>query len=79
MLTAPIVARDLLIASRQPRTYRRRSSLAILMLVILAILKAPSYLQGRSELSVQELAIIVSVASFVFVFVFFITSRIYAG
>ena len=41
MPASPIVARELLIASRQARTYRRRASLAILMLVILAMINAP--------------------------------------
>jgi hypothetical protein len=71
MLAGPIVARDLLIASRQARSYRRRTSLAILMLVILAIIQAPIYFRDRSVLSVQELATVVQFASFVLVFYYY--------
>ena len=35
MITSPILVRELLTSARQPRTYRRRSSLAALMLVVL--------------------------------------------
>jgi ABC-type Na+ efflux pump permease subunit len=71
MLAGPIIARDLLVASRQPRTYRRRTSLAILILVILAVVQAPSYFRDRTVLSVQELATLVGVASFVLVFCYY--------
>ena len=71
MLIGPIVARDLLIASRQPRTYRRRSSLAILMLLILGGGYAVGYFRDRGRLSVQEMAILVKAASVVLVFYYY--------
>jgi ABC-type Na+ efflux pump permease subunit len=71
MPASPIVARELLIASRQARTYRRRTSLAILMLVILAIIDAPVYLRGRPWLTFQELSIFVQFGSLVLVFYYY--------
>jgi ABC-type transport system involved in multi-copper enzyme maturation permease subunit len=68
MLTGPILARELLVASRQPRTYRRRSSLATLMLLILGAIYAACYFRFQGRLSVQEMAAWLQAASAIVVF-----------
>ena len=71
MPASPIVARELLITSRQPRTYRRRTSLAILLLVILAIINAAAYFRGQTWLTIQELATVVQFGSLALVFYYY--------
>jgi hypothetical protein len=68
MLIGPILARELLVASRQPRTYRRRSSLATLMLLILGAIYAACSFRDQGRMSVQEMAASSQAASAIVVF-----------
>ncbi len=68
MPTCPILARELLTAARQTRTYRRRSSLATLMLLILGAFYAACYVWDQGRLSVQEMAAFAKAASAMLVF-----------
>jgi hypothetical protein len=47
-----IVTRELIAAARQPRTYRRRSSLAILILLLVGLIYGVLYLRYQGTLSV---------------------------
>jgi ABC-type Na+ efflux pump permease subunit len=60
MLIGPIVARELITAARQPRMYRRRSSLAILMLVLVGLGYGALHLRHHGALSIAAFRIIIS-------------------
>jgi len=55
MPIGPIVTRELIAAARQPRTFRRRSSLAILMLLLVGLVYGALYLRYQGMLSVAGL------------------------
>ena len=68
MPNCPILARELVTRARQPRTYRRRSSLATLMLQILGAIYAACYFGDQGRMSVQEMAAWLQAASAIIVF-----------
>ncbi len=55
----PIVTRELITAARQPRIYRRRSSLASMMLVFAGLGYAALHFRYQGALSVTEFRIVI--------------------
>src|SRR5260370_37657690 len=56
MPIGPILGRELSAAARRPRTYRRRSSVAALMLLVMAEVCGAPYLWDQGRLTVHEMA-----------------------